>query len=54
MAARSESTGMIEMSDTGWELRPAGWLLLLILGVFLAFATIEWLQKTPQKNPEDI
>lgn len=42
------------MLGTGWELRPAGWLLLLILGVLLALATIQWLQKVPQKNPEDI
>lgn len=41
------------MLGTGWELQPAGWLLLLILGVLLALATIQWLQKTPQRNPED-
>jgi hypothetical protein len=41
------------MSGTGWELRPAGSLLLFILGVLLALATIQWLQKIPQKNLED-
>lgn len=32
------------MSGTGWEIRPAGWLLLLVLGILLIYFMNRWLQ----------
>jgi len=42
------------MIDTGWEIRPAGWILLVILGLLLIFGTIRWFQHILNKNSEHI
>ena len=42
------------MEGMGWEIRPAGWLLLAILGILLIYLIIRWLQRDPHKNAENI
>ena len=42
------------MEGVGWEIQPAGWLLLAILGVFVIYSTIRWLQHNSNKNPGNI
>jgi hypothetical protein len=42
------------MSGTGWEIQPAGWLLLLFLGILLIYFAIPWLQDASKENPETI
>jgi hypothetical protein len=42
------------MEGIGWEIQPAGWLLLVILGIFLIYSTIRWLQRSSNKNPGNI
>ena len=39
------------MSGTGWEIQPAGWLLLLVLGILLIYFTIRWQRDASQENP---
>ena len=38
------------MSGTGWELRPAGWLLLFILGVLLVALQFNGCRKYHRKT----
>jgi hypothetical protein len=38
------------MEATGWEIQPAGWILLLILIVLLANYIIQWLQHRSDEN----
>jgi hypothetical protein len=38
------------MESTGWEMRPAGWILLFILVVLLTYFIIRWLQRRSDKN----
>jgi len=38
------------MDSTGWEMRPAGWILLLILAVLLIYFIIRWLQRPSDGN----
>lgn len=42
------------MEGIGWEIRPAGWLLLAILVILLIYFIILWLQRSSHKNPENI
>jgi len=39
------------MSDTGWEIQPAGWLFLFIVGILLIYFLHRWLQDSSRKNP---
>jgi len=38
------------MESTGWEMRPAGWILLFILAMLLTYCMIRWLQRRSDKN----
>jgi hypothetical protein len=38
------------MGAIGWEIRPAGWILLFILIIFLAGQIINWLQHRSGEN----
>jgi hypothetical protein len=38
------------VTSTGWEIRPAGWLLLVVLGILLILAAIQWLRDRPTNN----
>lgn len=41
------------MENTGWEMRPAGWILLFILAVVLIYF-INWrLQRLSDKNRQE-
>jgi hypothetical protein len=42
------------MSGTGWEIQPAGWLLLLFLGILLIYFVIRWLQYPSKQSPGTI
>ena len=39
------------MEGIGWEIRPAGWLLFIILGLLLIYSTLRMLQHSSNKNP---
>lgn len=41
------------MENGGWEMRPAGWILLFVLAVVLAYFLYQWLQSRSRKNPEE-
>lgn len=41
------------MENTGWEMRPAGWILLFILAVVLVYYMSRWLQRRSRKNPQE-
>jgi hypothetical protein len=38
------------MESTGWEMLPAGWILLFILVVLLTYFMIRWLKRRSDKN----
>jgi hypothetical protein len=38
------------MTGTGWEIRPAGWLLLLLLALLMLTTLINWLRLDLKKN----
>ena len=38
------------MEGVGWEIQPAGWLLLVILGILLIYSAIRWLQRSSHKK----
>jgi hypothetical protein len=38
------------MEGVGWEIRPVGWFLLVILGILLIYSAIRWLQRNSHKN----
>jgi hypothetical protein len=42
------------MERIGWEIQPAGWLLLVILGFLLIYFTIDWLKRSSNKTSENI
>jgi hypothetical protein len=42
------------MPSSGWEIRPAGWLLLFMLAVLLIHVVIHWLPDASKTNPEII
>lgn len=39
------------MEGIGWEIQPAGWLLLVILGILVIYFTIRWLKRSSNKAP---
>jgi len=42
------------MTGTGWEIQPAGWLLMVVLGILLVLTAIQWLRDRTTNNPQDI
>jgi hypothetical protein len=42
------------MTGTGWEIRPMGWLLLVLLGLLLIFIITRRVQGATNKIPERI
>jgi hypothetical protein len=40
------------MENGGWEIRPAGWVVLLILAALLAYLIIQRLQDSSGKAPK--
>jgi hypothetical protein len=40
------------MKGVGWEMRPAGWLLLIVVAASLFFYILKRLQLPPDKNQE--
>ena len=38
------------MTETGWEILPPGWLVLIVLGLVLILAAIQWLQDRRTNN----
>lgn len=42
------------MEGMGWEIQPAGWLLMVILGILLIYSTIHWLHRNSRKNRGNI
>jgi hypothetical protein len=38
------------MDAIGWEIQPAGWILLFILIIYLAGQIINWLQHRSDEN----
>lgn len=41
------------MENSGWEMRPAGWILMIVLAGVLAYFLNQWLQSRSGKNPEE-
>jgi hypothetical protein len=39
------------MSSMGWEIRPAGWLFVLVLGVVLFYCIVRSLQDASKEDP---
>ena len=37
------------MKPVGWEIRPLGWLLLILIGCLLTYLVITWLQRPPHQ-----
>lgn len=42
------------MEGIGWEILPAGWLVLAIVGFLLIYFTIDWLKRSSHKTPENM
>jgi len=42
------------MDPTGWEMRPTGWIVLVVLAVLLAYLTMGWLERRSKKTLRDI
>jgi len=40
------------MEKSGWEIRPAGWVLLLVIVVVLVFWLNQRWQQQSERNPE--
>jgi hypothetical protein len=38
------------MEGIGWEIQPAGWLVLVIVGFLLIYFTIDWLKRSSHKT----
>lgn len=41
------------MENSGWEMRPAGWIFLIVLAGVLAYFFNHWLQGRSKNNPEE-
>ena len=39
------------MDNIGWEMRPAGWIVLFVLTVVLAYFINQWWQHRSGNNP---
>ncbi len=42
------------MESVGWEIRPAGWILLIIVVVVLIYCILWWLWPSSDKNQQKI
>jgi hypothetical protein len=42
------------MDGIGWEIQPAGWLFLIVLGILLIYSTIRWLRNNSHRKPGNI
>jgi hypothetical protein len=42
------------MEGIGWEIQPAGWLVLVIVGFLLIYFTIDWLKRSSHKTSGNI
>lgn len=40
------------MENTGWEILPAGWIALFILGALLFYYLVKWLRRPPDEDPK--
>jgi hypothetical protein len=40
------------MEKVGWEIRPLGWLVLVLLAVGLIYFIIDRVQRPPEQNAE--
>jgi hypothetical protein len=40
------------MKGVGWQIRPAGWLLLFVVAAMLTNYIIKWLRRPPDGNQE--
>ena len=38
------------MEGIGWEIRPAGWILLFVVAVILIYYVVKWLRRFSHKN----
>ena len=38
------------MESMGWEIRPVGWILLIVLLGILTYYVVNWLQHPPNEN----
>ena len=42
------------MESVGWEIRPAGWIVLIILGAVLTYYLVRWLWPSSDKNQQKV
>jgi hypothetical protein len=42
------------MESVGWEIRPAGWIVLFIVGVILIYYIVRWLWTALDKKQRQI
>ena len=42
------------MEGVGWEIRPAGWMVLIILVVVLTYYIVRWLWPSSDTNRREI
>ena len=40
------------MENTGWEMRPAGWVLVFGIAIVLIYLIVQLLQQRSNNNPE--
>jgi hypothetical protein len=40
------------MEGVGWEIRPAGWILLILVAALLTYFIVKWLRRPPDENQE--
>ncbi len=38
------------MKGVGWEIRPIGWIVLVVVVGLVIYFTIRWLRRPPQKH----
>ena len=38
------------MKSVGWEIRPIGWIVLVVVAVLVIIFTIKWLRRLSQKG----
>ena len=38
------------MENIGWEIRPAGWVVLFIVVALLTYYVVKWLRQPPDSN----
>ncbi len=38
------------MKSVGWELRPIGWIVLVVVAVLVIYFSIKWLRRLSQKG----